>query len=79
MPKLNARSVDTVREAGRYGDGDGLYLIVSDSGSKKWVLRYQQDGRRRDMGLGAYPEVPTGSRPEKANTARRAMPPARTP
>ena len=25
------------------------------NGSKKWVLRYQVGGRRRDMGLGAFP------------------------
>ena len=55
--ELSARLVDTVRQVGRHGDGNGLYLAVSDSGSKKWVLRYQHGGRRRDMGLGAFPDV----------------------
>jgi Arm DNA-binding domain len=44
-------------KVGRHGDGGGLYLVVSDSGRKKWVLRYQIRGVRRDKGLGAYPDV----------------------
>ncbi len=48
-------SVAKVRAAGpgRHGDGDGLYLLVKPSGARSWLLRVQQDGRRRDLGLGA--------------------------
>lgn len=42
---------------GRHSDGDGLYLVVSDAGRKKWVLRYQVAGARKDKGLGSYPDV----------------------
>ena len=50
MGRLSDRSVKTVGE-GRHGDGDGLQLIVSASCRRKWVLRYQLNGVRRDMGL----------------------------
>ena len=56
MGRLTDRSVKTVEE-GRHGDGDGLQLIVSASGRRKWVLRYQLNGVRRDMGLGPYPAI----------------------
>ena len=56
MPKLTDRAVKTAG-AGRHGDGDGLHLIVSESGRKKWVMRFQLNGARRDMGLGSYPAV----------------------
>ena len=56
MARLSDRSVKTVGE-GRHGDGDGLQLIVSASGRRKWVLRYQLNGVRRDMGLGPYPAI----------------------
>ena len=56
MGRLTDRSVKTVGE-GRHGDGDGLQLIVSASGRRKWVFRYQLNGVRRDMGLGPYPAV----------------------
>ena len=51
MAKLTARGVETVTKSGRYVDGEGLCLMVGDSGAEKWVLRYQVAGRRRDMGL----------------------------
>ena len=40
--------------AGRYGDGDGLYLRVKPSGGRSWVLRVMNDGRAQEIGLGAY-------------------------
>jgi Arm DNA-binding domain len=46
---------------------------VAQNGSKKWVLRYQVAGRRRDMGLGAFPQVSLASAREKAMTARRLV------
>ncbi|AOX16952.1 hypothetical protein A0U89_07140 [Kozakia baliensis] len=42
---------------GRYSDGAGLYLVIRSSGHKGWVFRYAMSGRRRDIGLGAFPDV----------------------
>lgn len=49
---LSAPRVRTVTEPGRYADGAGLYLVVDDSGAKRWILRTVVKGRRRDIGLG---------------------------
>jgi hypothetical protein len=38
-------------------DGGGLYLRVSRTGAKSWVFRFQLDGKRRDMGLGPFPDI----------------------
>ena len=54
---LTARRVDAITKPGRHGDGHGLYLEVKPSGSKSWVLLYTFGGRRREMGLGRYPDV----------------------
>ena len=56
MGSLSDRSAKAA-PAGKHGDGDGLFLIVSPAGSRKWVLRYQLSGKRRDMGLGRFPDV----------------------
>lgn len=53
MRRLTALEVRSKREPGRYGDGDGLHLEVLAAGQKRWMLRYQMRGRRRDMTLGA--------------------------
>ena len=54
--KLSMRKVATAGP-GKYEDGYGLRLVVSQSGARKWVLRYTLRGRRREMGLGSYPSV----------------------
>lgn len=57
MGKLNPKQVENLSEPGTYEDGEGLRLAVKQSGRKSWVLRYQIGGRRREMGIGSYPEV----------------------
>jgi integrase len=56
LPKLSAISVKNAKP-GRHADGNGLYLIVKETGAKSWVLRVQVDGRRRDIGLGSYKDA----------------------
>ena len=56
MKRLTERGIQTLGP-GRHCDGDGLYLLVSPTGPRSWVLRYQLRGKRRDMGLGPYPYV----------------------
>lgn len=51
--RLTAVEVRNLTEPGRYGDGQGLYLVVDDQKRRSWLLRFQLHGRRRDMGLGA--------------------------
>ena len=40
---------------GRHGDGAGLYLLVSKSGAKSWMIRVQASGSaaRPRLGFGA--------------------------
>jgi integrase len=56
MAKLTDRAIKAAGP-GRHGDGGGLFLEVSAGGSKTWLLRFQLAGKRRDMGLGSYPEI----------------------
>lgn len=45
--------INSLSQPGRYADGNGLYLVVDESGAKRWVLRTVVHGKRRDMGLGS--------------------------
>ena len=69
---LSARKVATA-PAGRHSDGKGLMLLVKNSGARSWVFRYQLNGRRRDMGLGPYPEVSLATAREKVVALRRQL------
>lgn len=51
MGKLTALKVKNAKP-GRHADGDGLFLLVKESGARTYVLRVQHEGRRRDIGLG---------------------------
>lgn len=50
---LTALFVRKTTKAGRYADGNGLYLLVDPAGHKRWVLRTVINGKRTDMGLGS--------------------------
>jgi integrase len=57
MGKLSPTAVKAATRPGRIGDGDGLFLVISRTGSKSWVCRAQKNGRRRDIGLGSANKV----------------------
>lgn len=67
--RLSPRKVATAG-FGKYEDGGGLRLIVSRSGSKKWVLRFTINGKRREMGLGSLPDVSLSAARDKATVYR---------
>ena len=70
--KLTVRKVDTAGP-GKYEDGGGLRLVVSPTGAKKWVLRYASQGKRREMGLGRYPDVGLADARTQALQGRRQV------
>lgn len=50
----------TIRDAdvGTHADGNGLYLVVEETGSRRWVLRTVVNRRRREISLGSCRLVP---------------------
>ena len=54
-------------------DGDGLYLQVTPAGSKSWILRYQFNRRRREMGLGPVALFGIAEARQRALAARRLL------
>ncbi|MCJ2134205.1 integrase arm-type DNA-binding domain-containing protein, partial [Methylobacterium sp. J-026] len=70
--KLTAVGIRNLRDAGRYTDGGGLYLVVEQSGAKRWVQRIVVQGRRRDIGLGGAATVSLAEAREKASAIRKS-------
>ncbi|WP_102226543.1 tyrosine-type recombinase/integrase [Acidimangrovimonas sediminis] len=73
MPKLTARKVETLKQPGMYGDGDGLYLRIGPTGAKSWILRVvvPLTSKRRDLGLGSAALVSLAEAREKARELRK--------
>jgi len=70
---LTAIGVNKAKKPGRYGDGRGLYLQVSNSGVKSWLFRYVQHGRERWMGLGPLHTVGLSDARERSRRARQQL------
>lgn len=57
----------------------GLALQVTATGARSWVFRYRHNGRRREAGLGPYPDVPLAKAREYAREARDLLRQGRDP
>ena len=71
--KLTQLQATRLKEPGLHGDGAGLWLKVTEGGSKSWILRYAFNGRERWTGLGPYPEVSLADARDKAMDWRRQV------
>jgi len=67
---LSDREVKNLNKPDAYPDGNGLYLQVSNTGSKSWFYRYQVNNKGRKHGLGAYPTISLKSARERAEQCR---------
>src|SRR5215470_15507796 len=67
---LSAKGVQALHKPGRYVDGNGLYLVVDESGAKRWLLRTVIMGKRCDVGLGGFTAVSLAQAREKAAKMR---------
>jgi integrase len=73
VEKLTALAVNKMKEAGYHGDGAGLYLQVSKTGSKSWIFRYTRAGKQREMGLGPLHTVSLAHAREHAKNCRSTL------
>ena len=55
-----------LRRPGLHRAGVGLYLAVKSSGRRSWIQRVVINGKRRDIGLGGYPDVSLAQAREQA-------------
>ena len=85
--RLTVQGIKRITKPGRYGDGNGLYLLVQGRGGRSWMQRIVVKGRRVDKGLGsikwvtlaeardlAYENMRTARRGGDPFAARRRVP-----
>ena len=76
--KLSSLGIKALKKPGRHSDGNGLYLVVGKTGTKKWILRTvvkdttKESGvRRTDIGLGGLSLVSLKEAREEAARMRK--------
>jgi len=72
LNSLNQLKAKNLAE-GKYADGQGLWLVKADRARGKWVLRLVVDGKRREMGLGRWPDVSIAEARDLAAEARKKL------
>ncbi len=70
--RLSAANLNSL-PTGKYNDGQGLWLNKRTDGGAQWFLRVTVFGRRREMGLGPYPDVKLKEARESAAEARKLV------
>ncbi|GGE74688.1 tyrosine-type recombinase/integrase [Sphingomonas prati] len=72
--KITIAELNALREPGRHSVGDGLLLVVGASGSRSWLARIRDaNSRRRDIGLGQYPEISLKEARERGAALRKQV------
>ena len=54
MANLSAAQVRTLKQPGRYSDGNTLLFVVAPNGRRYWLQRLTVHGKRRDVVLGDF-------------------------
>lgn len=71
--RLTPLAVKRLKRPGYHADGAGLYLQVSESGAKSWVLRYTLFGKKHEMGLGSVTTYDVVDARERARKYRKLV------
>lgn len=73
--ELSALEVKRLQSPGLWAVGGvaGLYLQVGMSGARSWILRAVVANKRRDHGLGGFPDVTLAVARDKARRARESI------
>jgi integrase len=57
----------------KIADGEGLFLLITPSGSKYWRMKYFFDGKEKALALGVYPEISLADARERRAHARKVL------
>src|SRR5436190_23900654 len=69
--RLSDRTIRAAKQPGLYADGNGLYVKVTNAGTKSWIFRYRTGNGQHDLGLGGWPLVSLADAREKALAMQR--------
>lgn len=54
-------------------DGDGLYLLITPTGSRCWRMNYRHAGKQKTLSFGVWPEIGLAEAREQRSIARKVL------
>lgn len=75
MPLSDARirSLKPTTGPTKHGDGGGLLLVVTPTGSKLWRMVYRFEGKQKQLSFGAWPDVSLSDARSHRDAARKVL------
>lgn len=73
LNRLTDLEVRRAKEAGRYADGGGLYLVIDRAGAKRWFYFFSWRGKRVEMGLGPLADRTLAEARDARDAARKLV------
>lgn len=73
LTNTEIKGAKTTGQAYKMGDQGGLYLHVTESGSKLWRYRYRIDEKQKLLALGQYPDLSLAEAREAHQQARKLV------
>lgn len=79
LSEMAVRNAKPRDKAYKLADGDGMYLLVTPTGSRCWRFDFRFGGKRKTLALGLYPEVSLAEARRKRESARASIADGRNP
>jgi len=73
LSDAKARNAKPKAKPYKIADGEGLFLLVTPSGSKYWRLKYFFAGKEKLLALGVYPDVTLADARDRKANARKVL------
>jgi hypothetical protein len=70
LHRLSALAVTKITKPGRHADGGNLFLVVSQTGAKRWAFIWMRQGRQREAGLGSFIRISLAEARQRAADCR---------
>jgi len=73
LSELKVRNAKAKEKFYKMTDGDGLYLLIAETGRKLWRFRYRFEGKEKLLALGKYPEISLLDARRRRDDARKLL------
>ncbi|OGV48939.1 MAG: integrase [Legionellales bacterium RIFCSPHIGHO2_12_FULL_42_9] len=73
LTDVKVRTAKTQEKAYKLSDEKGLFLYITQNGSKYWRLKYRYLSKEKLLALGVYPDVSLASARERRDDARKLL------
>lgn len=73
LTDTKVKTLKTLPKAYKVSDSEGLYVLVTATGSKLWRLKYRIAGAEKVLSIGAYPEISLRQAREQRDAARKLL------